>query len=505
MGRQSHKIPPYPEAAPSIPLVEGSHLISRLQMPGIHQSNPIKLCLCGTTKHLKWFISNDAGLPSLFMYHMLQGSTTDKLDGNPSAAGRRGGVYMAMLDHWIWLTTRRGLGPRGVLQVLDTFGTPERAYYADGGELSQVEGLGLYGQKSLLDKSLEPVSRIMGDCDRLGLRIMTIQDADYPERLRQLEDAPAVLYIRGRVFHVDQEAVVGVVGSRTPSSYGSKVAARLGLELARGGILLASGIAQGIDCLAVQGALKGGGSAICVLGGGVDRVYPARHQWLYEDVAATGALVSEYPPGTPHKGEHFPIRNRIISGLSLGVAAVECRRYSGTMRTMEHAMEQGRDVFAVPGNIDAPMSEGTNWLIQQGAKPVTCAQDILEEYWARFPEKLASSAPLTPEVAQQRLEQIHSRTPPSVPRADAGGSASPRTREQVSRETQRERFTDDQLEILHGMEELKRACTVDELVERTQITARRVLSALTMLQVAGAVEEQPGKRFIPLVELESEG
>ena len=167
-------------------------------------------------------------------------------------------------------------------------------------------------------------------------------------------------------------------------------------------------------------------------------------------------------------------------------------------------MEQGRDVFAVPGNIDAPMSEGTNWLIQQGAKPVTCAQDILEEYWARFPQKLASSAPLTPEAAQQRLEQVQSRTPPPAP-ADGERAASPEARERISREDQRERFTDDQLALLHGMEELRRACTVDELVDRTQITARRVLSALTMLQVAGVVEEQPGKRFVPLVELEKEG
>ena len=170
---------------------------------------------------------------------------------------------------------------------------------------------------------------------------------------------------------------------------------------------------------------------VSVLAGGVDVPYPSQNRFLYEDVAAAGALISEYPPGTRHKAEHFPVRNRLISGLSLGVVAVECARFSGTMKTIEHAMDQDRDIFAVPGNIDAPRSEGPNWLLRQGARPVTCAQDILEEYWLRFPQKLARSAPLPPEAAQQRLEQLRSRkgpeeTGPEEEREEAPASASPR-------------------------------------------------------------------------------
>lgn len=154
----------------------------------------------------------------------------------------------------------------------------------------------------------------------------------------------------------------------------------------------------------LRGALKGGGAWYPCWQGGVDVPYPKENRFLYQDVAAVGALISEYPPGTPHRAEQFPIRNRLISGLSLGVVAVECARFSGTMRTIDHALDQNRDVFAVPGNIDAPMSQGPNWLIQQGARPVTCGEDILADYWDQFPQKLAHAKALEPEHLRQRLE-----------------------------------------------------------------------------------------------------
>ena len=402
-----------------------------------------------------------------------------------------------MLKDWIWLTTRKGLGSRGVMQVLEFFGTPERAFYADPEQYDQIPGLSALARSSLRDKGQEGTDRILGDCDRLGVRIMTLNDGNYPERLREIADPPAVLYIRGGLFRFDQEAVIGIVGAREPSPYGEKVAAQLGLDLARNGVLLVSGIAQGIDSIALKGALQGGGRVVSVLGGGVDVPYPWQNRYLYEDVAAAGALISEYPPGTPPIGEHFPVRNRIISGLALGVVAVECARHSGTMKTVEHAMEQDRAVFAIPGNIDAPMSEGPNWLLRQGARPVTCAQDILEEYLDRFPQQLSKAAPLSPEAARQRLEQVRSREQTPEPAAKAE-----QEREVVPREQQKSRFTDDQLSILHVLGAKGKQYTADELVERTQIPARRVLSALTMLQVDGAVQEHPGRRFSSLVILE---
>ncbi len=404
---------------------------------------------------------------------------------------------MSALRYWIWLTTRHDLGPAGVLGVLEHFITPERAYYADPEEYDFLP-LPAAAKRSLLDKGTDRAEEILADCERLGVRIMTLQDADYPGRLRQIAAPPVILYIRGRSFHFDEEAAIGVVGAREATAYGTLYAERFGMELAAGGALVVSGIAEGIDCHAVKGALKGGGPVVSVLAGGVDVPFPREHRYLYEDVAAAGALISEHPPGTPHKGSHFSQRNRIISGLSLGVLAVECRKKSGTMLTMNHAMEQDRDIFAVPGPLDAPLSEGTNYLIQQGAKLVTCGGDILSEYWARFPRRLAASAPLTPEAAQARLDSLAQdreekrRTDPALEEVPS--------REFIPRSGQRERFTDDELSLLNALED--RTLSPDQLVELTQIPAKRVLSALTMLQIQGALEERPGRRYISLMRLE---
>lgn len=407
---------------------------------------------------------------------------------------------MSALKYWIWLASRKGLGPAGALTVLDYFVTPERAYYADREE---YESLPLYPsqRRALADKSLDRAELILGDCERLGLRIMTFQDADYPQRLRALADPPMVLYIRGRTFHFDEEAAIGVVGAREPTPYGKKWAERFGLELASGGALVVSGIAQGLDTCALKGALKAGGPVVSVLAGGVDMPYPLENRYLYEDVAAAGALISEYPPGTLNHGGHYPQRNRILSGLCLGVLAVECRPFGGTMNSAEHALEQDRDLFAVPGALDAPMSEGTNLLIQRGAKLVTCGRDILEEYWDRFPEKLKASAPLTPEAARERLEDLDRRREQSVPGPEPERTPEPvPNREIVPREEQKDRFTDDELALLAALGAEERSA--DQLVELTQIPTKRVLSALTMLQVQGAVEEHPGRRFSALVGLE---
>ena len=412
----------------------------------------------------------------------------------------KGVRIVAGLKYWLWLTTRKGMDPASALVVMDHFVTPERAYYADPEEYDLLP-LRPAVRQGLTDRSLDRAEEILGECDRLGLRVMTMQDGDYPERLRQIPDPPLVLYIRGKVFRFDEEAAIGVVGAREPTEYGKRWASQLAMELSRGGALVVSGIAEGLDTCAVKGALMGGGPVVSVLGGGVDVPFPPRNRYLYEDVAAAGALISEYPPGTRHDGWHFPQRNRILSGLCLGVLAVECRLTGGTMSTVTRALEQDRDIFAVPHALDAPMGEGTNRLIQRGAKLVTCGRDILEEYWNCFPQKLAASAPLTPEAARERLAGAVSgsgggKPAPAQPRE---GARSP-DRERIPRERQKERFTDDQLAILFALAEGDR--NADELVELTQIPARRVLSALTMLQVDGAVEERPGRRFSSLVELE---
>lgn len=406
---------------------------------------------------------------------------------------------MSGLKYWLWLTTRQGLDAAGVLTVLDYFVTPERAYYADREEYDQLP-LAPKARSGLYSKELDSADRILGDCQRLSLRIMTLRDGDYPERLRQISAPPAVLYVRGKLFDFDEEAAIAVVGSRRPSQYGEMAAAKLGMELAAGGALVLSGIAEGLDTCALKGALKAGGPVVSVLGGGIDVPYPAVNRYLYEDVAAAGALISEYPPGTEPKGFHFPRRNRILSGLALGVLAVECKLHSGTMSTVRHAMDQDRDIFAIPGAIDAPMSEGTNWLIQQGAKLVTRGEDILEEYRSRFPGRLGRREPLSPQAVQQRLEDVEQETVASVKQEMPDEEQKPHL-ERVPRAEQADRFTDDQLAILRALGE--ESCSADELVERTGIPARRILSALTMLQVERVVEESTGRRFSALLRLET--
>ena len=240
-----------------------------------------------------------------------------------------------------------------------------------------------------------------------------------------------------------------------------------------------------------------------MLAGGIDRVYPSYHKDLYEDVAAVGALVSEYPPGTDHIGTHFPIRNRIISGLSVGVIAVESARASGTLLTVNHALEQDREVFAVPGPIDAPQSEGTNRLIQEGcAKLIMEADDVLCEFVDKFPGKLrlGRGASLPPEAAEQRLD-ASAVPPPPEPRGARGKPAKEDRDDQVYLRWAdcKDKLTDDQRSVLLALGE--GAAQTDELVERAQIPARRVLSALTVLQIQGYVAEESGKRFRAAVKL----
>ena len=413
---------------------------------------------------------------------------------------------MTELKYWLWLTSRPGMTPGKVWMLLDHFVTPERIYYADQEEYRLVP-LTERQRRGLEDKGMDRPQTILADCERLGVDIMTLQDAAYPQRLRQLADPPAVLYWKGKKFLFDEEPAIAVVGTRRPSQYGERMAEKFGLELSRGGALVVSGIAEGLDTCASRGALKGGGAVVSLLAGGVDRIAgPSRY--LAQDVAAVGALISEYPPGTEHRGEHYRPRNRILSGLCLGVLAVECRSFGGTMLTVNHALEQGRDVFAVPGALDNEMSEGTNRLIQQGAKLVTSGRDMLEEYWDRFPLKLSAAAPLPPQVARERLGEGKPVEPSPEPEKSRAKSPQPERqeprqpsgREVIPRKEQKARFTDDELQIIAALEE--RSLSADEVVERTQISARYVLSALTMLQVQGAVEELPGRRFRALVELE---
>ena len=392
---------------------------------------------------------------------------------------------MSALKYWLWLTELPGLKNQTRLALLRHFPTPEDVYYADPEEVLLTEGITREQAKLLEDKDCARADRILADCQRLDADILTIQDAGYPDRLRNIYDPPCLLYVRGRLPAFDDEAAVAVVGTRSCTPYGISSAEKLGYGLAAGGAVVVSGLARGVDSAALRGALRAGGTVTAVLGNGLDVVYPPENQYLYEDVAAAGALISEYPPGTPPEGRHFPVRNRILSGLCLGTLVVEAPARSGALITANTALEQGRDVFAVPGPIDAPASVGCNRLIRDGAGLVSDAWDILREYEPRFPDKLRrEGAKESPAVLgyQARQKTEPKPVPPSVSLS----------RNDLS-------LTDDQICLLRTLTE--EPMLVDDLVELTDIPTRRVLSALTVLEIEHLVTQHSGKRYARAVNL----
>jgi DNA processing protein len=210
-----------------------------------------------------------------------------------------------------------------------------------------------------------------------GIQVLTWDDEGYPSRLKEIDQPPPILYLRGELTAEDSWAVA-VVGTRRVTAYGRQVTEELASYLAQNGVTVVSGLARGVDAIAHQAALKAGGRTLAVMGNGVDRIYPPEHRALAEQILASGALLSDYAPGTPPESANFPPRNRLISGLSLAVVVVEAGETSGALITAQFAVDQGREVFAVPGNILAPQSKGTNRLIQQGAHPLLSARDVLE-------------------------------------------------------------------------------------------------------------------------------
>lgn len=397
-----------------------------------------------------------------------------------------------MLKYWVWLAELPRLKGPERLALLRHFGSPEELFFADREELLLVEGLPPARAELALNRDLSAADRILADCQRLGQRIMTIQDAEYPQRLRNIFNPPLVLYVKGRMPVMDEEAAIAVVGTRECTPYGTACGERLGRELAASGAVVVTGLARGVDSAAARGALRAGGTVVGVTGGGLDVVYPPENGDLYADVAATGVLLSEYPPGSPPDKAHFPVRNRIMSGLSVAALVVEAPGHSGALITARLALEQGREVYAVPGPIDAPDSVGCNRLIRDGAGLAAEGWDILRDFQERFPEKLRPARKLpawTPLPTRRRAEPR--RKPEPAPEPEKAPAL---------RAVSREGLTDDQIALL-GVLEPEGPVQVDDLIESTGIPARRVSSALTMLEIDGCVRQHDGKRYTRTVTL----
>ncbi len=298
--------------------------------------------------------------------------------------------------YWVALNLVPGVGSVFIKRLLDRFQTPEAVFKASMKELLEVEGVGVKAANEIIKGPAEQaVKRELSLLDQAGGKIITINDKDYPPRLRNIYDPPPLLYLKGELTKED-ELAVSIVGSRKTTPYGRWITEKISQALVRNGVTIVSGMARGVDSVAHWGAISGGGRTLAVLGCGVDVVYPPENCNLFAKIIQQGAVLSEFSMGSPPEGGHFPKRNRIISGLSMGVVVVEAGPDSGSLITANYALEQGREVFAIPGNVGAGGSRGTNRLIKDGAKLVESSDDILEEIlpqWQREKEDVKSRGP----------------------------------------------------------------------------------------------------------------
>ncbi len=271
------------------------------------------------------------------------------------------------------------VGPVTTVRLLSAFHTPEAIFGAGFAELSSLGKISSSKAKKITAfNAWDRIDKEIENAEHHNIRIVTLFDKEYPEPLSHLENAPPILYVRGDLIEEDRFALA-IVGSRDMSEYGRKIAADLSYKLASTGLTIVSGMARGIDTVSHSGALNAGGRSIAVLGCGLDICYPAENKELMRAISGSGCVISEFPMGTSPVRENFPRRNRLISGLSLGVLVVEATARSGSLITARFALEQGKEIFAVPGNITSDNARGTNGLIKMGAKPVQSAEDILEE------------------------------------------------------------------------------------------------------------------------------
>lgn len=411
-----------------------------------------------------------------------------------------------MLIHWIWLATRPGLQDQQKIAVLEAFGSPEDVYFGDKSAYAAVEGITEKGCQALADKDLSQAQRILDQCIQKDIPICTYHDGSYPFRLKNISDPPLVLYYRGRLTALESCPVIAVVGTRKCSAYGITTARRMGYQIVRCGGMVVSGLAAGIDGAAMQGALTAGGNVIGVLGCGIDVVYPAKNKSLYMDTEQNGCLLSEYPPETPPYAWNFPRRNRIISGLSNGVLVVEAPEGSGSLITARQALDQGRDVFVVPGNIDVPTFQGSNALLREGAIAVSSGWDVVSEYEALFPKQVhrgenprdEENRPFVEETEKSMLQVAQKRVIPrekcasdkKKPKKPIDNGEKPPYSDHCDIW---EKLSDTERQLLEPLRSGEKL--VDELIAASGLPAGKVLSMLTMLQIRGVVKMLPGKRI----------
>ena len=394
------------------------------------------------------------------------------------------------MKYLIWMVETAALPTKEIPHLLESFGSAKAVFAASERALEYYLPLNAAQKAAVAAKDLSRAEEILAACKRQGIKLLSILDDDYPQRLKNIFDPPAVLYVRGRLPDMNSLPAIAVVGQRKATPYGRMAAEQLGYHLSNRGVVVVSGMAHGVDGAAHTGALQGATPTVAVFGTAIDVCYPANHGGMLRQILRHGAAISEYPPGKRGQPGYFPRRNRIISGLCLGTVVVEAPKKSGSLITASLALDQGRDVFAVPANVDAASSEGCNILIQSGAKLVRSVSDILEEYEGLYRFAPArEELPLLQDVQKKPVRQKKAQPAEEKPKA--------KTLEQVFGGEAPKRQAPEGDAAAHAalLEALEGPTHLDAILARTGLELHQAMAQLTLLELLGKVRQLPGKQF----------
>lgn len=368
------------------------------------------------------------------------------------------------------------IGSVRLKSLLEAFGSAPKIFLSSEEKLKRIDKISSKIAHSIRIFAFEDLKKELELCKKLNVKIITLVDKEYPKRLKDIYGAPLCIYLKGEISLVD-ELALAIVGSRRASFYGLSCAKEFSYSLAKLGVTIVSGLARGVDTESHKGALKAQGRTIAVLGSGLNRIYPPENRRLAEEVANSGAVISEFPVNTEPFARNFPRRNRIISGLSLGVIVVEAARNSGALITADFAIEQGKDVFAIPGKVDSQTSYGTNRLIKQGAKLTDCLEDIIEEIMPQLNE-LKEGAVKSGFKQNRIIEEDNSCIDKKEKRATNIPSS----------------LTNDEKIIYNVITSKPRY--VDEIIQESSFQSAKAMSVLLRLEIKNLIKQLPGKMFV---------
>lgn len=394
--------------------------------------------------------------------------------------------------YWLWLTTLPNMTSNKITNLLSVFETAKDIY--DAKDYSGIYGINQNDIDILLNKKMDRVKTVIERLKLLKAGALTYDDVHYPDMLRQIDEPPYVLYIKGEVMPWDRLLTVAVVGTRKYTDYGIRACDSICRGLAENGVTIVSGMARGLDSVAAKAALCGGGKTIAVLGCGLDIVYPPENGELMNAIMHNGTVITEYPPGTPPVGKHFPYRNRIISGLARGTLVVQAPLKSGALITANYALDSGKDVFAVPGSINDICARGTNSLIKVGAKLVENAQDILDEYdfeikhLKRPTENNAEYENLKTADSDKTTVNATDKKPENTQNTAVNNVITVTIDDEKYKN-----LNDEEKKVIELL--IKGAMHIDELARQSELAISKLNPTLTILEMKGLVTQMPGKNF----------